>query len=583
MTDAELDLAYRSRGSLPPAERAAIERAHAEMVARYNSEWGTPDNVAANLDAAASPLPPDPAVDAPARKPAIPQQAEPPPTKWQELMADRRNFSLEEADQIAAESDPGMQGLMERAPNRYERFGREMNELDARLGWERGHPAKEPPYPDLVPGANALTPPASAKPAGPPVEMIGGKPFVNIDGAFYPASSSIAADPGEYEPSDHGYGTMLVDGLQVPIAIPADPLMNRPAQYRLGDVEKERRRSADHANAVSIRKRSIEENRRFGSPYLPPDKWTPEQASARVARKQSEVRQANMGYAHNQRIRSLADALGVSEDVAAAAYEAEMAKIDDTTQMDVPPLGSTPPSPGQRRPGSYYSPGQLRESQDMLTPAGIGHVMQQAKRAILADASRNGAVDRRQAQKEYAREAVIRRAQAKQNPLEYLGREDINDWQRMAMAEQFLRQPQSVTPLSVQAANNAQLTQLGLRVATGQGFQQPLPEQRERLRQQIDSEKPVQIRAQEQAAAGRLNHTDVMQHANSIVDRLYSRATFMGNTSDFTDNEVDLATQKLADDLGVDYEAAKPIMQRIQEERRQNMLASGIVASVYDR
>lgn len=62
MTDAELELAYRSRGSLKPEERAAVERAHAEMVARYNSEWGTPDNVAANLDAAAAPVTPDPPV-----------------------------------------------------------------------------------------------------------------------------------------------------------------------------------------------------------------------------------------------------------------------------------------------------------------------------------------------------------------------------------------------------------------------------------------------------------------------------------------------------------------------------------------
>ena len=77
MTDAELDLAYRSRGSLPPAERAAVERAHAEMVARYNSEWGTPDNVAANLDAAASPVMPDPVVGTPVRRPVTPKPSGP--------------------------------------------------------------------------------------------------------------------------------------------------------------------------------------------------------------------------------------------------------------------------------------------------------------------------------------------------------------------------------------------------------------------------------------------------------------------------------------------------------------------------
>lgn len=457
MNDEELDYAYQNRMSLPPAERAAIEKAHAEMVRRKDRERGRPnppDNVDANLDASATPVATDPAVGAPARKPSAPGPASLPPTKWQELMEDPRTFSLEEADSIAAESDPGIQGILEGAPNRYERFGREMNAMDARMGWERGHPAKEAPYPDLVPGANA-PPPAAAAPAGPPVVMIGGKPFVNIDGAIYPAGSPMVDDPGEYAPTDYGYGTMLVDGIQVPIAQPADGLLNQPAQYRLVDVERERQKAADHAASRARRNSSIEENRRYGSPYLPPSEWSEEQANARIERKKGEVRQSNMGYAHRQRIRRLADALNVSEDVAGAAYRNAMAQIDGTEQMDVPQLGSTAPTPGAPRRGSYYAPGVLREAQDMLTPAGIGHVMQTAKEAILANAAQNGAVDRRQAQKEYARGAVVRRAQAQQNPLEYLGRDDINDWQRMAMAERFLRQPQTMTPLGVEAVGAA--------------------------------------------------------------------------------------------------------------------------------
>lgn len=455
MTDAELDLAYRSRGSLPPAERAAVERAHAEMVARYNSEWGTPDNVAANLDAAASPVMPDPVVGAPVRKPVTPKPSGPPPTKWQELMEDPRNFSVEEADSIAAESDHGIQGILEGAPNRYERFGREMNELDARLGWERGHPAKEAPYPDLVPGANASPPAAPPKPAGLPVEMINGKPYVNIDGAIYPADSPMVDDPGEYTPTDYGYGTMLVDGIQVPIATPADGLLGQPAQYRLGDVEAERRKMADHSRRAASRRHSIEENRKYGSPYLPSSSWSEEQARARVERKQGEVRRSNMGYAHRQRIRSLADALNVSEDVAAAAYENAMNGIESPTQTDRPSIGGMPDVAGAPARGVGYAPGQLLDSQNLLTPAGVGYVMQRARRDILADAANNGAVDVRQAQKKYSREAVIRRAQAQQNPLEYLGRDDINDWQRMAMAERFLRQPQAMTPLGVEAVGAA--------------------------------------------------------------------------------------------------------------------------------
>lgn len=219
----------------------------------------------------------------------------------------------------------------------------------------------------------------------------------------------------------------------------------------------------------------------------------------------------------------------------------------------------------------------------LYAQAGLPIPVGQSGKQYTADELRALGRNRREAEAAQRRQAVVRTRQAQTNPLEYLGRSDVSDWQRMAVAERYLRSPQELTPLSVQAANNAQLTQLGLRVATGQGFQQPLPGQQELMQQKIDAGKPTQVLAQEQAAAGRLNHPDVMQHANSIVDRLYSRVTFMGNTSDFTDNEVDLATQKLADDLGIDYESAKPIMQRIQEERRQNMLASGVVAGFYDR
>lgn len=141
----------------------------------------------------------------------------------------------------------------------------------------------------------------------------------------------------------------------------------------------------------------------------------------------------------------------------------------------------------------------------------------------------------------------------------------------------------------VEAQHNAMLTQLGLRVATGQGFREPTPEevrvakaQASAAEQQAENSKPNRTRAEEAVADGRLNDPDIEQHANELVDRLYSRVTFMGNTSDFTDNEVDLAAQRLADDLGMKFEDAKQVMRKIQEERRQNLLASSIVASIYD-
>lgn len=69
------------------------------------------------------------------------------------------------------------------------------------------------------------------------------------------------------------------------------------------------------------------------------------------------------------------------------------------------------------------------------------------------------------------RDAVVRRAQARSNPLEYLGRGDINDWQRMVAADSMLRGGAGpMTPLGVQATHNQQLTELGQRVAQGLGF-----------------------------------------------------------------------------------------------------------------
>jgi hypothetical protein len=81
----------------------------------------------------------------------------------------------------------------------------------------------------------------------------------------------------------------------------------------------------------------------------------------------------------------------------------------------------------------------------------------------------------RQADLAERKQAVIRRRMAQSNPLEYMNRDDISDWNRMIVANQLLgpRGYRGATPLDVEGAHNAQLTQLGLRVAQGQGFQQP--------------------------------------------------------------------------------------------------------------
>lgn len=87
--------------------------------------------------------------------------------------------------------------------------------------------------------------------------------------------------------------------------------------------------------------------------------------------------------------------------------------------------------------------------------------------------------DKRLRDKAARQDLVTQRAQMQQNPLLYLSNPNVDPWSKMVMADQLLRRGfTGPTPLGVEAARNAQLTELGLRVAQGQGFQQMTPEQR---------------------------------------------------------------------------------------------------------
>lgn len=158
--------------SVSPEEQAALR---AEQARRRAAKAPPVDNVEDNLQASATPLTADPGLRG---KPA---DLGPPPTKWQELMDDPRNFNVSEADRIAATSDPGIQSIMERLPNRYERFGRDMNALDARMRWERGQPDGTPPYPDLA------SPRGTAQP-------VGGTPYAEVDGLMVPGQMNALGE-----------------------------------------------------------------------------------------------------------------------------------------------------------------------------------------------------------------------------------------------------------------------------------------------------------------------------------------------------------------------------------------------------
>lgn len=182
-------------------------------------------------------------------------------------------------------------------------------------------------------------------------------------------------------------------------------------------------------------------------------------------------------------------------------------------------------------------------------------------------------------------EAVVRRRMAQTNPLEYMNRDDISDWNRMVAADSMLRRGyRGATPLDVEQAAETALALREQRLATGEGFQPRSPQEQELMQQKIDSQKPVAVRAQEHAARGRLNHPDVAQYADDIVHQHYSsRPGVLGTSSYFTDKEVTLAAERLSRDLGIPLEQALPIMKRIQEDRSRYSVASGIVSGFYDQ
>jgi hypothetical protein len=117
------------------------------------------------------------------------------------------------------------------------------------------------------------------------------------------------------------------------------------------------------------------------------------------------------------------------------------------------------------------------------------------------------------------------------------------------------------------------------------GANNPLAQaQAQMAQQQADAAVPVQVRAQEHVAAGRINHPDILRHADDLVNQHYSsRPGALGVSSRFTDNEVMIGAQRLADDTGMPIAEAEKIMRRIQADRNRNSVASSFVAGLYDQ
>lgn len=176
----------------------------------------------------------------------------------------------------------------------------------------------------------------------------------------------------------------------------------------------------------------------------------------------------------------------------------------------------------------------------------------------------------RGADKAARNEARIRRAQALQNPLEYLNRDDISDWNRMVAADAMLRGGyRGATPLDVDARRNEELSNLGLRVAQGQGFQQLTPEQRQMLELkagELERGLPAEERAPQFRDAPTIHPSEAQMVDDYVKERFSAPGTF-GLSSSFTVAEQQQALDWLINEKGYKPEKAQRLVDNIAEKR----------------
>lgn len=129
-------------------------------------------------------------------------------------------------------------------------------------------------------------------------------------------------------------------------------------------------------------------------------------------------------------------------------------------------------------------------------------------------------------------------------------------------------------PLGVQAAHNQQLTELGLRVATGRGFQPMTPAQEAAANaqaQSLENQLPADQQASRHAKDATV-HPSEYQYADDYVARLYSGQMGWGTSSDFTIAEQQQAVDHLVQDKGYAEEKAQRIVDEIARRRNSQSL-----------
>ena len=298
-------------------------------------------------------------------------------------------------------------------------------------------------------------------------------------------------------------------------------------------------------------------------PYGDPSAVNNQQKENRARVAQREARVRHNPRQEEARIRRLADRAGIpyaeAEAMVQAGYEreADRMKMPEGSRWDV----AAPGNPTALPEFSTFS-----EAHKDLRQLGS---------------------DQRAAEKAARQQAVQRTRQAQTNPLEYMNRNDIGDWNRMVAADRMLRRGyRGATPLDVDEATQQALALQESRRAITEGLRPQTPAQTKAADALAEAKArevtPPEILAREAVGRGDFQHPDVYKVANNMVNRMFSSVTFLGNTSNFTDEEVAEAAGLLAQDYNIPPDQASAIMRRIQAERARNMVASSIVASFFD-
>jgi hypothetical protein len=178
------------------------------------------------------------------------------------------------------------------------------------------------------------------------------------------------------------------------------------------------------------------------------DELTNAQKIARGERAQREADVRHNPREEEARIRRLADRAGIPYAQAEAMVQAGYNREAERMQM-----------PSDSR-WQVATPGNPTETPEFSTFS-----------AAHKDLRQLGS-DRRAAERAARQQAVQRMRMAQTNPLEYMNRDDISDWNRMVTADQMLRRGyRGATPLDVDQATQQALALQESRRGLGQGFQ----------------------------------------------------------------------------------------------------------------